>query len=166
MPKSKQPTQQKRDGFLPLGGSKESEGEAGTNATDAQRRGEKNDEQVKPPKTRRRFSAAFKAKVVAQAERCTQLGEIGALLRREGLFASQLANWRKLADKGKMDALNDNKRGTKKRKDIKDLEIEKLKAENLKLARKLNQAEIIIDLQKKMAKLMEAQEEMNTGEGL
>jgi transposase-like protein len=93
-------------------------------------------------------------------------GEIGALLRREGLFASQLANWRKLADKGKMDALNDNKRGTKKRKDIKDLEIEKLKAENLKLAKKLNQAEIIIDLQKKMAKLLDANENLNTGEDL
>jgi transposase-like protein len=96
MSKSNQKGQKKGVGFPPLSGSGVSGGEAGTNETDAQRRGEKNNEQVIPTKTRRRFSAAFKANLVAQAERCTMPGEIGALLRREGLFASQLANWRKL----------------------------------------------------------------------
>ena len=63
------------------------------------------DPEVTPRAQRRRFSAAYKLRIVQQADGCTKPGEIGALLRREGLYSSHFVEWRRARDQGLLDAL-------------------------------------------------------------
>jgi transposase len=110
--------------------------------------------EVSAQPVRRQFSAAYKAKVVQEADRCTQPGQIGALLRREGLVSSQLSHWRRQYRKGVIKALRDDKRGRKPVHDPRDQELDRLRRENLRLTKKLKQAETIIEIQKKVAALL------------
>ena len=71
------------------------------------------DPEVAPRAARRRFGAAYKLRIVAEADSCTKPGEIGALLRREGLYTSHLAAWRRARDQGQLDALAPKRRGPK-----------------------------------------------------
>jgi len=106
---------------------------------------------VKAKKRKRRtFTAQYKLKIVQEADRCTEPGEVGALLRREGLYSSQLTNWRRARDQGQLAALN-RKRGRKPDPDA-DLryELEKMRKENERLRKRLDKAETIIDVQKKL----------------
>ena len=105
--------------------------------------------EVQPKPTRRRFSVEYKGRIVAEAEQC-QHGELGAMLRREGLYHSQLASWRKAIAKG---TLGKSKRGPKANPD--KIEVKRLQGENERLQRKLADAEAIIDAQKKLAVLMD-----------
>ncbi len=108
-------------------------------------------EPVKAKKRKRRtFTAQYKLKIVQEADRCTEPGEVGALLRREGLYSSQLTNWRRARDQGQLAALN-RKRGRKPDPDA-DLryELEKMRKENERLKKRLDKAETIIDVQKKL----------------
>ncbi len=98
--------------------------------------------EVQPKTTRRRFTAEYKRGIIAEAEQC-QHGELGALLRREGLYHSQLASWRKAQAQG---TLTNKKRGPKANPDA--IEVKRLQGENERLHRKLEQAEAIIDAQK------------------
>jgi transposase-like protein len=108
------------------------------------------DPEVPPKKAKRRtFSAAYKRQIVAEAAKC-QHGEIGALLRREGLYSSQLSAWRKAEADG---TLGKKKRGPQANPHRDDMR--RLEAENARLKRKLADAEAIIDAQKKLAALME-----------
>jgi transposase-like protein len=100
---------------------------------------------------RRRFSAAYKRRIVEEAARCEK-GEVAALLRREGLYSSHLSNWRKQYEAGGLEALSAKKRG-RKRKDPAVKELEKLRRENERLQAKLEQAELIIEVQKKVSAL-------------
>lgn len=112
------------------------------------------DPEVPAQAKRRRFSASYKARIVQEAERCTESGEIGALLRREGLYSSQLSRWRELYRAGALDGLRDDKRGRKKtRHPLKD-ENERLRKHNERLARRIEQAETIIEIQKKVAAML------------
>ncbi len=104
--------------------------------------------------TRRRFTAAYKLKIVEEADECSE-GEIGALLRREGLYSSHLSTWRRQREEGAIQALG-KKRGRKAKP--RDKEKEQLVRENAKLRRKLEQAEKIIEIQKKVSALLEAAE--------
>lgn len=104
---------------------------------------------------RRRFDAAFKLRILNEADRCTEPGELGELLRREGLYSSHLTTWRKQRDRGALQALGPKKRGRKlKRKDPAALEIERLKRENQRLMERLRQAETIIEVQKKVSQML------------
>ena len=103
---------------------------------------------------RRRFSAAYKGRVVEEAECCTEAGQIGALLRREGLYSSQLSAWRKLYRTGALEALRDDKRGRKATKHPLEDENARLRNQNERLARRLEQAETIIEIQKKVAAML------------
>lgn len=103
---------------------------------------------------RRRFSAAYKLRIVEEAARCTEPGEIGALLRREGLYDSHLSQWRKQYHSGGLDALKDSKRGRKPKYSPLEKELEKLRKENARLTRRLEQAETIIEIQKKAAAML------------
>ena len=103
---------------------------------------------------RRRFSAGYKAQVVEEAEGCTEPGAIGALLRREGLYSSQLSAWRKLYRAGALRALRDDKRGRKATKHPLEDENERLRKQNERLQRRLEQAETIIEIQKKVATML------------
>ena len=82
---------------------------------------------------RRRFTAEFKARVLREADACSKPGEVGALLRREGLYSSLLTHWRRERDAGVLEALTPKPRGPKPALDDRDLEIERLKRENAKL---------------------------------
>ncbi len=112
------------------------------------------DPEVSALPKRRRFTAAFKAQVVEEAERCTQSGEIGALLRREGLYSSQLSQWRKLYRAGALQGLRDDKRGRKKTRNPLADENAQLRKNNARLSRRLEHAEAIIEIQKKVASML------------
>jgi transposase len=104
---------------------------------------------------RRRFDAAYKLRVLEEADRCTQPGQLGELLRREGLYSSHLTSWRKQRDEGVLQALGPQKRGRKpKRKDSQALEIQRLSRENQRLVERLRQAETIIEVQKKVSEML------------
>jgi len=102
----------------------------------------------------RHFTAAYKAHIVEEAQKCTESGLIGALLRREGLYSSALTQWRRQYQSGALQGLKDDKRGRKRTYDARDQELERLRRENERLSKKLSQAELIIDIQKKVAALL------------
>ena len=104
---------------------------------------------------RRRFSAEYKAGILREADECAQTGQIGALLRREGLYSSHLTEWRKLRAHGARAALAAKKRGRKGVRDAREREIAKLSRENARLRRKLAQAEAVIAVQKKLSEILE-----------
>ncbi len=97
---------------------------------------------------RRQFSAAYKARILREAEACRATGQIGALLRREGLYSSHLVEWCRLRARGALEALAAKKRGRKSVRDARDRENAKLSRENARLRRKLAQAEAVIEVQK------------------
>ncbi len=103
---------------------------------------------------RRTFTAAYKARIVEEAQKCAESGQIGALLRREGLFSSTLTQWRRQYQSGALRGLKDDKRGRKRTRDARDQELESLRRENERLSKKLSQAELIIDIQKKVAAIL------------
>ncbi len=102
--------------------------------------------------TRRRFTAEYKRSILAQADGCRNEGAIGALLRREGLYSSHLTTWRRQREEGTLAALS-QKRGRKSTLHPLTEENARLKVENECLARRLEQAEIIIEVQKKVSTL-------------
>jgi len=103
---------------------------------------------------RRRFTPAYKARIVEEAQRCTESGQVGALLRREGLYSSALTQWRRQYQAGALQALKDDKRGRKRTRDSRDQELEHLHRENERLNKKLRQAELIIEIQKQVAAML------------
>ncbi len=111
--------------------------------------------EVVPKAVRRSFSAAYKLRIVEEADQCTERGQIGALLRREGLYSSQLATWRRLRDEGGLQALAPKTRGRKASQDAREVEIAALRRENERLHKQLQQAELIIGAQKKLAAALE-----------
>jgi len=110
--------------------------------------------EVSAKRQRRRFTPAYKARIVEEAQRCTESGEIGALLRREGLYSSALTQWRQQYQSGALQALKDDKRGRKRIRDARDQELDRLRREVEQLSNKLRQAKLIIDIQKKVAAVL------------
>jgi transposase len=101
---------------------------------------------------RRRFTAAEKLRVLREAEACRGSGEIGALLRREGLYSSYLTTWRRQQELGELEGLSPQKRGPKPNPQA--VELAKLRRENERLQARLQRAELIIDVQKKVAQML------------
>jgi transposase len=112
------------------------------------------DPEVAATAKRRRFSAEYKLSILAQVESCREQGEIGALLRREGLYSSHLSKWRQQRQKGALAELAPKKRGPKPTANPLTEEYRRLQAENARLKRQLQQAETIIDVQKKVSTLL------------
>jgi len=109
------------------------------------------DPEVTEKAVRRKFTAAFKLRILKEAEACTKQGQLGALLRREGLYYSNLTLWRRQINQG----LIPKKRGPLPQKpDPNVRRIAELERENAKLTHKLKHAELIIDVQKKVADLL------------
>jgi len=98
--------------------------------------------------TRRRFTTKYKLEILRKADACSKPGEVGALLRREGLYSSLLATWRRQRQEG----LTPKKRGRKAL--AVDPRVKKLERENARLMRKLKQADAIIAFQKKVHELL------------
>lgn len=104
---------------------------------------------------RRHFSLEYKAKILAEADAATQRGTLGELLRREGLYSSHLATWRRQRDEGGRDGLKPRQRGRKaKPKNPLADEVARLQRENHRLKNQLQRAELIIDVQKKVSEML------------
>jgi transposase len=102
---------------------------------------------------RRHFTAEYKQRILQEADTCTQRGEVGALLRREGLYSSHLNTWRQQRQRGGRQGLTPAKRGRKA--DPQAAEIARLQRETVRLKAQLERAELIIDVQKKFAKILD-----------
>ena len=94
--------------------------------------------EVRTKAKRRTFTAEYKRRILEEADGCTESGEIGALLRREGLYSSHLSGWRRQREAGELAGLRPKKRGRKK--DEEAAELARLRRENERLRRQLNQA--------------------------
>jgi transposase-like protein len=104
---------------------------------------------------RRRFSGSEKRRILAEADRCTEPGEIGALLRREGIYSSNLTTWRKQREAADLAALTPKKRGRQRDPALAEARrIGDLNKDNDRLRRKLARAHLIIDVQKKLCTLL------------
>lgn len=112
------------------------------------------DPAVEAKPVRRRFTAEYKLRILREVERAKEPGEVGAILRREGLYSSHLTEWRRLRAGGALAALAAKKRGRKSTRDARDRELAKLSRENARLRRKLTQAEAVIEVQKKLSEIL------------
>jgi transposase len=110
------------------------------------------DSEVVPRAERRKYSAEYKLRILAEADACRRPGEIGALLRREGLYSSLLDKWRTQRRKGSLEALAVQKRGPKP--DAAAAELAELRRENERLRKRLEQAEAVIEVQKKVSAML------------
>ena len=104
---------------------------------------------------RRTFTAEYKQRILQEADSAaTTPGGVGALLRREGLYSSHLVSWRRERRAGVLEALKPRKRGPRSERNPLAEENQKLRRQVGQLTEKLRKAEIIIDVQKKVAALL------------
>ena len=104
---------------------------------------------------RRTYAVPYKLRILEEADKCTEHGQLGALLRREGLYSSHLKTWRRQREEGILSGLTPKKRGRKaKPKDPLDEENQRLRRENERLLARLKQAETIIEVQKKLSEAL------------
>jgi len=122
------------------------------------------DPEVLENKPRRRFTAKYKLRILNEADACTEPGQIGALLRREGLYSSNLTTWRRQRDEGQLEGLSPKRRG-RKSKDVNPLgqRVAELERETQQLRDKLKKAELIIEFQKKISEILEISQDQNGG---
>jgi len=120
------------------------------------------DPEVAEKNPRRKHTAKYKLRILSKADACTQPGEIGTLLRREGLYSSNLTTWRRQREKGLLQAMTPKKRG-RKEKEINPLtkRVAELENENKRLHQKLKKTELIIEAQKKMSEIMGIARDLN-----
>ena len=143
--------------LLPVG-----ETEGARRATRVSPTGGGNQHQLSPPdpevnekKPRRYFTAKYKLKILEKADACTEPGQLGRLLREEGLYFSNLTTWRRQRADGILNAMSPKKRGRKAQpRNPLSSEVARLQKENQKLKQKLRQAELIIDAQKKISEIL------------
>ena len=114
------------------------------------------DPEVPEKAVRRRFTAEYKLNILRQAEECREPGSVGALLRREALYSSHLTTWRRQRDAGILSALRPKQRGRKSNPIHPfQVEVEQLRKKNNRLQKRLKNAELIIDIQKKISQMLE-----------
>lgn len=112
-------------------------------------------QEVSKKPVRRRFTAEYKLHILREADLCSQRGQISGLLRREGLSSSNLTAWRRQRERGQLQALKDNKRGRKAKTPYPlQAENERLLQENQRLAKRLREAELMLDVQKKASEIL------------
>lgn len=108
---------------------------------------------------RRKLTAAYKVRILREADRCTEPGQLGSLLRREGLYSSNLTRWRRQMVQG----LIGNKRGPVARNSDPNIRrISELEKEIARLKGRLKKADLIIEVQKKMAELLNGSTEVKS----
>src|SRR5438128_12325299 len=117
--------------------------------------GEQPEVEVVAKAERRRFTAEYKRRIVREADRCTRPGEIGALLRREGLYASLLTTWRAARDRGELEGLSALKRGPKVvEPDPRDQKLAEPQRDAGRQSKRAERAEALVDVPKKLAALL------------
>jgi transposase-like protein len=114
------------------------------------------DPQVPAKAARRRFSGEYKQRIVREADAARDAGEIGTLLRREGLYSSHLVTWRRARERGELAGLSPKRRG-RKEKGVNPLakRVAELERDKGRLERRLKQAELLLEIQKKASQLLE-----------
>ena len=112
------------------------------------------DPEVPEKAKRRQFSAQYKLRVLEEADACREPGQIAALLRREGLYSSLLAEWRRARREGSLKALAKPRGPKGRRRDPVAAENEQLRKENDRLRRRREQAQMILDIQKKASEIL------------
>ena len=113
------------------------------------------DVEVSAKAKRRRFTAKEKLRILRLAEACTKVGELGAMLRREGIYSSSLTGWRRARDAGELNALDPRKRGPKPVvRDARDKKLIELTRALAKAEARARHAEALVALQKKVADLL------------
>jgi transposase-like protein len=112
------------------------------------------DPEVSGVPIRRRFTAEYKFRIVKEADACKGPGEVGARLRREGLYSSLLSQWRRQREQGALVALGPRKRGRKSMGNPLSRRVAQLEAENRRLKRGLDRAHTILEIQKKASELL------------
>jgi transposase len=146
-----------------LAGAERSEGErsepqrsaAAAKPSAASQAGSRPDPEVVAKAKRRTFTAEYKQRILEEAEAAAATrGGVGALLRREGLYSSLLATWRRERAKGVREALTPQRRGPKSKRHPLEEENQKLRRQNARLTEDLRKAQIIIEVQKKVAALL------------
>ena len=117
--------------------------------TDADNKGQAQvpEPEVVPRAKRRKFTAEYKLRILEEADAWTERRQAGALLRREGLYSSHLTKWRQQRASGQLEGLSSKKRG-RKAPDSAEVELARLQRENERMRSRLEQAELIIDVQK------------------
>lgn len=115
--------------------------------------GERPDPEVVERPKRRSFTAEYRMQILREADACTEHGQLGALLRREGLYASHIAHWRKQRDRGALAGLS-AKHGRKLKRSPEEVENAKLRRENEKLKKDLAAAQLVIKVQKNVSALL------------
>jgi transposase len=110
------------------------------------------DPEVPAGPKRRAFSPEYRLRILREADSCRAPGDVGGLLRREGLYSSHLTLWRRQREAGALSGMKARKRGPKAK--AVDPRVKQLEKENARLARRLKQAETIIEIQKKVAALL------------
>ena len=116
--------------------------------------GDPDPEVLAKPK-RRRFTAEYRLRILEEADRCAGTGELGQLLRREGLYSSHLANWRRARRDGALRGLRSKKRGAKpKASNPLEPKVRELEAKVARLEKDLHKAHVILDVQEKVAGLL------------
>ena len=139
-------------GVPPTTAAAEGAGVSGPRAGNGQQRP---DPAVPEKPVRRRFDAEFKARILREADQCTQPGQLGALLRREGLYSSHLFLWRKQRDDAALAGLVPKRRGRKPDPDAPLVaENQRLTREVARLHRRLRRTEAILDVQKKLSEIL------------
>jgi len=110
------------------------------------------DPEVTERAKRRRFTAEYKLRILREADACKRDGDLGALLRREGLYSSHLATWRRQRDEITKAGLKMRKRGPKGK--VVDPQVKQLKRENARLKRRLERVELMLTIQKKASEML------------
>lgn len=136
-------------------GARRATGDAGNSAAPASPGASAADTEVVPRARRRHFTNADKRRILQAADRCTQPGEIGALMRREGVYSSSLSTWRRQREAADLAALAPQQRGPKADPSRADAQqIAQLTRERDKLQSQLDKANLVIEVQKKVGALL------------
>ena len=113
------------------------------------------DPEVREKRRRRKFTAKYKLDILEKADACAESGQMGALLRREGLYSSNLTTWRRQREQGLLDAMSPKKRGRKRiERNPLAQEVARLQRENEQLKSKFKKAQTIIEVQKKVSEVL------------
>ena len=104
--------------------------------------------------TRRRYTAEYKLRILRAAEACSGRGEIGALLRREGLYSSNLTQWRKQRERGELEGLSRKRGPLPKGKNSLADKVKVLERENARLKARAERAEGLVEIQKKVSEIL------------
>jgi transposase-like protein len=113
---------------------------------------ERTETEVVAKANRRQHSAEYKLRILRELDECAGKGQVGAILRREGLYSSLISKWREQREQGSLNGLGGQRRGPKV--DPNAAELARLRRENKRLKEQLERAELIIDVQKKVARLV------------